>query len=247
MTVDRTFDWVPRFDEKSRRFSVTAKLAEERLASTATRPRFWTPGALLDQGPDGACVGFGWSAELAASPVRVLGITNQFAKAYYEQCKRIDEWPGENYSGTSVLAGAKVATSISFVGSYHWAFSIEEFISALVNLGPAVIGVEYPNTAFDTRPSGLIDWTGAPAGGHCMLVRGYHPSMRIPGEGWFKRHEVLVVRQSWGPFGVRDTGDFYLPVSQLADRFRGGEYCIPAARKGGDVARTPLSASALPR
>jgi hypothetical protein len=62
----------------------------------------------LDQGKEGACVGFAWSHELAAYPVRVE-VDDEFARSkIYAEAQKIDEWPGEAYHGTSVLAGAKV-------------------------------------------------------------------------------------------------------------------------------------------
>lgn len=241
---DRTFDWHPRFDEASRGFAVP------RTAGTLLPPqkRLWTPGPLLDQGPDGACVGFCWAAELAASPVRVQGITNTFAHAYYRKCQTLDEWPGESYEGTSVLAGAKLAKQIGFIGEYRWSFSPEEVINSVVNFGPVCEGTTWKSGMFSTHPSGLMDVSGDDIGGHSWLIRGYHPKARLAGEGWFKRYEVFICRMSWGPFGLRQSGDFYLKVEDWANKlFPGGEHCVPQERTKLDAARVPLAASALLR
>lgn len=241
----RTFDWHPNFDPQSRAYAVS-RMAEPLLPR---QPRFWTPGPLLDQGPDGACVGFGWSAEFGASPFRVVGITDTFAHAYYRKCKTRDQWPGEDYEGTSVLAGAKLAKEIGFIGEYRWALSADDVVDSVVTFGPVVEGTIWLGSMFNTHPSGLMEISGSGSNmGHCYLLRGYHPKMRLPGEGWLKRHEVFVVRQSWGPFGVRQSGDFYLPVEDWANRlFPGGEHCVPLARHKGDAARIPLAATALPK
>lgn len=56
-----------------------------------------------NQGMEGACVGFAVS-RAATFQHRVL-----FAgRPLYLQAQKIDDWPGENYSGTSVMAGMRV-------------------------------------------------------------------------------------------------------------------------------------------
>jgi len=57
-----------------------------------------------NQGNEGACVGFG--------TCRALSIMNR--RRYdgfrlYHEAQKIDEWPGENYSGTSTRAGLDIA------------------------------------------------------------------------------------------------------------------------------------------
>src|SRR5689334_10441072 len=94
---DRTLDWRGRFDEKSRNFRAVEGIEDKPLRSYA-----WACNAWLDQGREGACVGFGWSHELCAKP-GVHMVDNNFALAVYHRAQQIDEYPGEDYSGTSVL------------------------------------------------------------------------------------------------------------------------------------------------
>src|SRR4051812_20328252 len=63
----RRFDAAPSKDDKSLDYPIRPLLAE------FVRPvrTLWRRGAVLDQGQDGACVGHGWAAELAATPDRV--------------------------------------------------------------------------------------------------------------------------------------------------------------------------------
>jgi hypothetical protein len=228
--MNRRFDWKSRHDPRSRQFAIR-RVGEERPARKAT---FWTPGPLLDQGPDGACVGFGWSGELGASPVRVKGITNNFAFSLYAIAKTMDEWEGEDYEGTSVLAGAKAVSSAGYMEEYRWAFGIEDVIDALIVHGPVVIGIPWLDGMFSTRKSGLVECTGDVAGGHCVYLTGYHPHMRMSGEGWFRRHEVIRARQSWGDWGLRGGGDFYFRVGDLSRLLQDqGEACVPMGRAYG--------------
>lgn len=74
------------------------------LISNAMRPLdlvSWWKG--YDQGSEGACVGFGSSRACSImNRVRYDGF------ALYHRAQQIDEWPGENYDGTSVRAGMDV-------------------------------------------------------------------------------------------------------------------------------------------
>lgn len=223
--ADPRLDWRPRHDERSLAFpaaAVTPKVIPDR--------RQWSPAQVLDQGREGACVGFAWSAELGASPIRIQ-INDVFARDLYKRAQQLDPWPGEEYEGTSILAGAKACAEKGLIGEYRWAFSVEELRDAVLGLGPAVIGIPWYSGMYRTRPSGLLDVTGKVVGGHAILVRGYHPRMRIKGEGWFARHPVFVVRNSWGA-GYGRGGDAYVLESDMAALLANfGEACIPVVRR----------------
>lgn len=222
----RTFDWKSHHDPRSREYDVRTL-----MRGMAPAKKLWTPGPLLDQGPDGACVGFGWSGELAASPVRVAGVNNAFAFGVYNRAKQLDEWVGDDYEGTSVIAGAKACQGMGLIGEYRWAFNIDDLRDAVISLGPSVFGILWKDSMFDPRPSGLLDCSGTEVGGHCMHIIGYHPGIRLWRENWFKRYEVFKLRQSWGPWGIRERGDCYMLLEDmersLADN---GEACIPLQR-----------------
>lgn len=227
--VHRKFDWRPRFDPRSRNYGISTL-----LGSVADEPRTWTPGVVLDQGSEGACVGFGWTGELLASPrpypVSPL-VANAYALGVYRAAKQIDEWEGDAYSGTSVLAGAKVIANTGAITEYRWAFSIDEVRDAVVAEGPVVIGIPWLSGMYDTRPSGLVDVSGQIVGGHCILITGYHPHMRIKGEGWLARHRVFRWRNSWGPgYGINGSG--LIRYDDLAGLLaQQGEACVPVGRK----------------
>jgi hypothetical protein len=230
--VERTFDWKSRHDPESLHFPIRTILPE----TVKRKKKIWRPGAVLNQGQEGACVGFGWSAELAASPVRIAGITDAWARGFYHEAQRNDDIPGENYEGTSVLAGAITATRRKYLEQYRWSFSIDDIIDTLVVHGPIVIGIDWKDGMYETRPSGLVEITGSVVGGHCLLLRGYHPGMRIAGEGWFTRHEVIVWRNSWGPTYGKG-GDGYVKPADLEQLLKtNGEACVPVHRLGGGVA-----------
>jgi len=57
----------------------------------------------FNQGQEGACVGFA-----AARMMALLNRRRYDARELYLAAQRVDDWPGENYSGTSVRAGLDV-------------------------------------------------------------------------------------------------------------------------------------------
>jgi hypothetical protein len=190
-TSSPLLDRVPFFDERSRNFPI-------RELVTARKPRSYTWALnyrVLDQGSEGACVGFGVSHELIAKPVAVEGVDEDFARAIYHEAQRIDEWPGGSYEGgepfyegTSVLAGVKVAQRLGHYSAYRWAFGLDDLILALGYAGPAVLGLNWYTGMFDADGEGRIHANGSVAGGHCIVALGVS----------LKRRQVLLAN-SWGP------------------------------------------------
>lgn len=215
----RTFDWAPHHDPRSRGYGVTRS-----ITPLPPRRTLWRGGPVLDQGEEGSCVGHGCVAEASASPVRVPGATHAAAVAWYEAAQRLDEWEGEAYSGTSVLAGVKVGRTAGLYAGYEWAFGIDDVRQAVMQLGPVVIGVQWQQGMYDTDSAGLVDLTGPTVGGHCLLLTGYDPAHPQHGE-------VFRWRNSWGlGYGIR--GNAWVRAADLAALLsNGGEAAIPRGRR----------------
>jgi hypothetical protein len=234
-TTERTLDWRPRFDPRSRSYPARAIIP--------TRPRrrnkMWRPGPVLDQGREGSCVGHGWYAEAAATPV-IVDFTeshpaiprdpSEFAHFVYRSAQKIDPWPGEAYEGTSVLAGAKVMRNLGFLKEFRWCFSVEETADVVLSKGPVVIGVNWYSGMYEA-PGGVLRVAGQLVGGHCLLVIGYHlPFLRDT------RPEGLILQNSWGTDWGRD-GFAVLPLPdarRLLEQER-GEMCMAVRRSYGRV------------
>lgn len=172
--VERKFDRIPEFDPKSLEFPIRTLVANK-----SRRSYTWSVPVKLDQGSEGACVGFGWTHERAARPKEHPEMTNADAFAIYHRAQQLDEWPGENYEGTSVLAGAKVAIEKGWISEYRWALgpgaaAAENDLALAVGYkGPAVMGTYWYNDMFEPDANGYLRPTGGIAGGHCYLVHGY--------------------------------------------------------------------------
>lgn len=221
----RTLDQRTRHDPRS-----LNHLVSDRLTPVPVRSKFWTPGRTLDQGEEGACTAFGVTGDALASPARVnrvqgKPVDNDFAFAGYNRIKQLDEFPGEDYEGSSVNAAMKWYRELGAIDAWWWCTTMDDLIQALIQLGPAVIGIAWREGMYETRPDGLVDVSGKEVGGHCLTVNGYSPRYK-------KLGEVIRWKNSWGNvYGVNGQG--YVKVDDFAAlAFSGdGEVAIPVGRK----------------
>jgi len=224
--VERKFDWRSYHDERSKDFPIRFLLPEQSINTS----KLWTEGPVLDQGSEGACVGFGWMAELTAEPIvpdpmPITASAEQEALTIYKAAQLIDEWPGEDYSGTSVLAGAKIMQEKGYIKEYRWCFSVEDLRDTVLNYGPVVIGVPWYQGMY-VADNGLVSINGELVGGHCLTVTGYIPQHTVNGV----TDDMFRWRNSWGTI-YGDGGSAYIRVSDMQRLVNeGGEMCVPLVR-----------------
>ena len=233
-TSDPRLDRRPEFDPRSRGFPIRSLLT---ITQQEVPPRSYTwslPAPMppmpadtypLDQGSEGACVGFSWSHELAFRPRPIPGVTDLVAQGIYHEAQRVDEWPGEDYDGTSVLAGAKVVAARGLMSEYRWAFGLDDVVRTVAYKGPVVLGINWYTGMMRPDGDGRIRPTGELEGGHAILLP------RITGE----RYTVVAERRraylynSWGRFNGWPWG--WLSWDDLARLLaEQGEACIPVTR-----------------
>lgn len=189
----------------------------------------WKPGTVLDQGREGACVGFGWTHELGARPAMVKNANADLARSIYHEAQTIDEWPGETYEGTSVLAGAKVAKRRGYITEYRWCLDMNDLIVSLGYHGPVVIGVDWYTDMFDTDKDGYIRPTGKIEGGHCVMLNKIRIAKNADGSVDYLKSYVGGINswgESWG-----DKGRFRMSLIDVAKLFPGGDFAVPMGRK----------------
>ena len=215
VTSDRRLDRIPQFDPKSRRFGIASLLPDK-----PPRSYTWRTSKVLDQGQEGACVGFGWGHELLARPRVVSTVDDAYARSIYAEARRLDEWPGEDYEGTSVLAGAKAVLALGHMSEYRWAFNFDDLILTIGYHGPVVLGLNWYTGMMNADAEGYIRPTGHIEGGHCIAAIGVSVS----------RRRVMLVNSwgtDWGPLG----GYCYLAFDDLRRlQDEQGEVCIPVGR-----------------
>lgn len=204
-------DRLPQYDERSRNFQVRQLLGERRQKSKARYPAHPT----LDQGPDGACVGFSIATIVNATPYRrkpELGHADAKERIYWEAQKR-DPWEGGSYpgaspryDGTSVLAGLQVARELGLIDAYYWCGAgsgtpADDVWDALDRYG-LVFGVPWYHSMFHPRPDGRLEVE--PSSG----LAGYHATAsaskryaKLPGLPGKTEH--LVWQNTWGSWGTK--------------------------------------------
>lgn len=212
--AQRRLDWYPFFDERSRKFPVTAVAPAQDLVS-----RTWTTTVVLDQGREGACTGFATAHELDAEPDHVEGVSAELALQLYHRAQQIDEWPGEDYSGSSVLAAVTAAKELGYIEEFRWAFGEDDLAVAIANIGPAVLGVTWYEGMAEPV-DGYIAPTGQVLGGHAIACIGID----------VETGDYLLLN-SWGP-SWGDGGVVRIKRTDVRKLLaEGGEACIPLVRR----------------
>lgn len=158
-------------DERDYSLMAAARRIE---APKTTGSKFWVNPMRLDQGAEGACVGFGWMQNINSSPKRAQHSNEEALALYHRAQEAWDEWPGTNYEGTSVRAGAKATQEKGWIASYAFSYDVEEVAFWIINEGPVVIGVDWYRGFFNPTKEDnyFLRLTGAVEGGHCTLLDG---------------------------------------------------------------------------
>jgi hypothetical protein len=197
----------------------------------------WLRGRLIDQAQEGACVGHGVTNELTASPVRVRfadlppspGVPRDpqtMAFWIYHEAQKDDEWAGEDYEGTSVNAGMRVARRLGVIDSWYWVSTRTEMRDAMIQKGPLVLAIPWYSGMY-YAVDGVLKVSGYQVGWHCILANAYDPAMLIGGV----RKERYRLLNSWGgDWGIN--GAAWIEADELwsliADN--DGEVVIPVGR-----------------
>lgn len=211
-TRDPRLDRVLCFDVRNFGYAIKdIVLAGKEIVSNAWRCRDH-----LNQGNEGACVGFGVTHELIARPVEVKSLTAKFAREkIYWEAQRLDPWDGGSYpgakpqyEGTSVLAGLQAGRKLGYFDEYRWAFGIQELLLGLAHEGPAILGINWYEGMSEADRGGYIAPTGGLLGGHCILAKAVNV-----------HEEYVTLHNSWGTrWG--DKGDCRITFSDLSRLLR---------------------------
>lgn len=213
MVAERTFDQISLHDERSLNFPV-----RETISPVPITSRYWTPGRVLDQGSEGACVGFGISGDLAASPVRVKGVTDALAATIYHEAQAIDGID-DSAGGTSVNAGMKIAVRRGYYSSYRWAFSLEDVRQSLIQVGPVIVGTNWYSGQYEA-PNGIVKVSGELVGGHCYVLNGYsrqrdaYRLMNSWGRSYGKNGQAYITAEDLFRLLITEKGEAAVPIGR---------------------------------
>jgi hypothetical protein len=216
--IKRVFDRIARFDERSRDYPVRRLLASDAVPID----RVWPCSVVLDQGTEGACTGFGTAHEIAAEPIAVPGINADIARQIYYSAREYDEFPGEDYEGSTVLGAAIAAREMGYYDEFRWAFSVDEIILAVGHQGPVIIGSTWFDQMSTLDRQGYVWPKGRKSGGHCWLLL-----------GWSLQRDAGLLLNSWGPKWGKNGRAWITRKSLKRLASDGGEACVPVIRKTG--------------
>lgn len=212
------FGRLPAADERDHAYAMMTAVAARR-APTRTY-RYWGSGWVGDQFDKPHCVGFSWVHWLEDGPVTQPGTAPVVPPAtLYAEAQVIDEWPGTDYEGTSVRAGAKVLQARGFIESYLWAYDVPTIAKAILSVGPVVVGTNWYDGMMDPD-TGRVRVSGVPVGGHAYLLNGVNVT-----KGTFR------IKNSWGSeWGIGGTATIdFESMQRLIDE--DGEACLAIERR----------------
>lgn len=202
-------------DSRSRLFDV-----ESRGETRALVPVKWNRAApIYNQGDLGSCTGMAMAGWLSCAPH--CGDPNLFreneAVWLYNGATRLDVFDGEHPptdTGSSGLGVAKSARHLGMIRGWSQAFTTEAMLQALMS-GPVLIGSVWTEDMFNPDPTGQVKPTGAEAGGHEYLCRGWDGQYLFCDNSW---------GPEWGPLG----GSFRLSMASWEDlRKRQADVVVP--------------------
>lgn len=208
-------DWQRRFDPRSLNYTVRKTVGPNLRSRTCQ----WKRTLWLDQGQEGACTGFGFSHVLGTTPRKYVKqtIDDAFAHQRYVRARQCDEWPGEDYEGSSVLGAMQAGKQDSLVSAYNWCTTMDEIKHAVSYLGPIEIGIDWYESMFDVDSEGFVRIGNSQiAGGHALQVGGIDLV-----RGAFR------LDNSWGKDWGRN-GSAWITFTDMEQLLsQQGEFCLP--------------------
>lgn len=150
---------------------------------------WWPSGWWGNQGNTPQCVSYAWIHWLEDGGITQYNkiIPEITPAVLYNEAQKRDVWPGEQYEGTSVRAGAKALQERGYISTYRWTWNVEELAQAVLNLSPVVVGTDWHYDMFFPDASGLIKVGGQPMGGHAYVINGVNTESRM-----------FRIKNSWG-------------------------------------------------
>lgn len=151
-------------------------------------------GSTQFQGNTPRCVGFSGRHKLTAAPIMVK--SGPEPEVLYRGAQDYDEWPGNDYDGTSVRGLFKWLTANGYIQSYVWATSAKDCHDFLrAGWGTIIAGTEWTSKMFEPDAQGFVHPEGASEGGHAYhLFWSVERGNAATSELWFQN--------SWDNWGI---------------------------------------------
>lgn len=141
--------------------------------------------------------------------------------------KKIDEWDGEDYEGTSVRALFKVLKAKEYIEAYEWAFTHELVLRQVLTTGPVVMGTNWYHGMHTPDFKNYIWPTGELVGGHAWLLIGAYRNKKNPDGTVGAFRMINSWARDWG-----QKGRAWLTFKTLNQLIKqDGEACVAVEKK----------------
>jgi hypothetical protein len=160
---------LPAIDERSRyaRYAMAAPPTTRTFRNWLS-PRWQQWPRVLDQGSTSECVAYSANKFLLTHPI--VNRPRDTCNELYRRAQQVDEWPGDNYDGTSVNAGMKVLRTDGLITGWTWAYEVKPIVRHILEIGPVVLGTDWTNRMYYPGTNGYIWPEGIIEGGHAYLL-----------------------------------------------------------------------------
>lgn len=184
------YEW----DERNSNFPISGLLPRKAYATQVNK--VWDCKHVLDQGAAPACVGFAFAHQMIADPYPEKHINNPQGMSLYLRAQFLDQFPGEDYQGTSTLGGVKAMQELypGSIESYRWGDTkrLDDIIACIGHFSPVVISTNWLTGMDSPDKNGLIRAVGNSRGGHCYMLRGQHI-----------KKKQFTLQNSWGTYWAK--------------------------------------------
>ena len=165
-------DWRPKWDPRSDAFRLATFDCYSGGTARASSRRVKT--VWLNQQDVPGCTGWGFSHVMLLTPY-AMPMTDADALEVYHAAQREDEWPGEDYAGSSVNGAMRAGRLLEYIKEWHWAKTAKEAMHGVSFHGAGELGIWWYTGMFNTDVDGFIAPTGNQEGGHALAYAGYKP------------------------------------------------------------------------
>jgi hypothetical protein len=215
--MEEKFGRIYSFDARDNKYLIASSPFYS--TSKTKRIQYWDDEQWWgDQGRTSECVAYSWIHWLEDGPVYQPASPQPILNpnTVYKAAQKIDEWPGENYNGTSIRAGAKILQQEGFIQNYYWTRDVNVLANTILNTGPVVVGTYwYSNMMRPNLRTGLMSATGRILGAHAYVINGVDLNRRL-----------FRIKNSWGrKWGLN--GRAFISFTDMSRLMRmQGEVCL---------------------
>lgn len=141
-------------------------------------------------------------------PLQLL--TADDARAAYARAQDLDDRPGRDYVGTSVLAAMLAGREAGWWAGFLWTHGTRQIAATLSQLQqPVIVGVPWCDGMWQTDAEGRVKVEGRFVGGHALELYGFDPAHPLhdgrPAFDWLNSQDGYGL-DGCGSISARDLG-----------------------------------------